>query len=1054
MKIRTINRWMATSMLFLLIALNASADNLITIKGTVYSADNKKALSGVQIYSINAKKTVVSDSVGGFTIQLNDRNARLRFTASGYYQEEVALNKRIELKVFLLPENSFMYNKTYVSAEGKQNHAGKSSSAQILERKEISNGYSTPDDALNGRMAGLRVISKSGMPGEGALVQVRGLRSLNAENTPLIVVDGVPYMPDLASSSVISGFSRSMFAPVNMKDVANITLLKGADAAPYGSIGSNGVLMIETERSQATSTQVQIHTTEGIGTMKRRFPVLNANEFKSFISDLGETYYSDLNELTSVFPFLKDDPSYPDNYKYAHNTNWQDEIYQPSVTSENTLKIMGGDAIAKYALSVGYLYNKGVIENTSESKYYTRLNADVNVTKKIDILANAVFNYGEYRLQEQGIEKKTSPLITALSQAPVLSVYEQDREFTNLPHLNKTVALFGISNPKAVVSDIEGKNKSFDVLVDLGAKYRILPELTASAIIGIYYNYAKEGMFVPGNTSGALAFLEDGFAGNTIRSGVKEGLSYYLKGSADYRKMFQNIHEISATVGYQLISSRRESDKAQGISVQSDFYKTLSYSQTTLQLEAKDPPPVYLFGNKVSGYIDKWNWMNAYMTAKYGYKEQLYTTFTLGIDAASPYGKSNGPVAVLPSAQIAWNMKNSPFLRDSEAVSGLTLRGEYGLSANSRFSGKYGSYYYHTLPYRDIAGTVRGGLPNSWIGPEKVINSTFGVDFALLGNRINLSADLYEERTKDLLLDRNKPAAYGNAFMFQNDGELRTRGAELTLNANIIQTGKFKWMVGGNIAHYKTETISLGGMDEKLYTSEDGTTLISRVGETPYSFYGYEMEKVFCSQREVNQSRYVSHSGKAFESGDVKFRDVNGDRIINDDDRLILGDPNPDFYGGFYSNMTYQGFNLFVNFAYSYGNDIYNAVRRNSESMSSFANQFSTAVNRWMIDGQQTDMPRAAYGDPLGNSRFSSRWMEDGSYLRMKEITLSYETNKKLWFFNRLKVYVTGENLFTWTKYIGLDPEFSYSYDPMLFGVDTGKVPLAKTAKVGLILNF
>ncbi|MBD9179393.1 MAG: SusC/RagA family protein, partial [Odoribacter splanchnicus] len=515
---------MAASLFFILFALNASAQELITVKGTVYSADAKKILPNVQIYSMHAKRTVISDSTGAFTIQLDDRNARLRFTFPGYQVEEIPLNGRTEVKIFLLPEKSFMYSSQYYSPEGKQNTQGKPGTAQSLEQKDFSSGFATPDDAINGRYAGLRVINKSGMPGEGALIQLRGLRSLTAENTPLIVVDGVPYLPDLKSSGVIDGFSRSMFMPVNMKDVSNVTLLKGADAAAYGSLGSNGVLMIETERSQATATEVQIHTTEGVGFMKRRFPVMNATDFKSYMSDLGETYYSDLNELTTAFPFLKDDPTYAGNYKYAHNTDWQEEIYQPSITSENTLKVMGGDAIAKYALSVGYLYNRGVIEGTSQSKYNTRLNADINVSKNFDILANAVFNYGEYKLQEQGILKKTSPLITALSQAPVLSVYEQDRDFNNLPHLNKTVELFGISNPKAVVDDIEGKNKSYDVLVDLGFKYRMLPQLSLSAFFGLYYNYSKESMFVPGNTSGALAFLEDGFEGNTIRSGVGEGL--------------------------------------------------------------------------------------------------------------------------------------------------------------------------------------------------------------------------------------------------------------------------------------------------------------------------------------------------------------------------------------------------------------------------------------------------------------------------------------------------------------------------------------------------
>ncbi len=1025
----------------LFISTGSFAQQKIKVTGKVYSADSRLPLNEVLLYSKDAQHTALSDSTGSFTIEVTDKNAWIRVTSDGYQEANLFLNGRQKLNIYLVPAGRFMYNATYSTSEGKENTDNKIGNALSLNQKDMNKGYASPEDALTGRMAGLRIINKSGMPGEGSLVQMRGLHSLLAENVPLIVVDGVPYLPDLESSSVINGYSKGIFAPVNMKDVESITLLKGADAAAYGSMGSNGVLLIETERSQATSTEVQVHLTNGVGFMKRQYPLMNDREFKTYIADIGSTRYSSLNDLVTVFPFLRDDPTYSGNYLYNHNTDWQKEVYSSAVTSESHVKVSGGDAVASYALSVGYLYNKGLLESTKQSKYYTRLNGDVNVRKNFKMFVNAAFNYGDYDLQETGLQPKTNPMLAAIYQAPVLSVYEQNREYQNLPHFNPTVSYLGISNPAALISDVEAKNTAYDILVDLGFNYNLPLSLKLAGVIGIYYNYSKESMFVPGNTSGAIAPLEEGIQANTIRSGASEGLNYYVKMSLDFDRVFRNIHSVNATLGYQLMSSRREMDWGAGLSKKSDFYKTLGNVDASL-------------GRTITGYLNKWNWMDFYLKAKYGFKEQLYLGATLTMDAASPYGKSAGRVVFLPTAQIAWNLKNSTLLQDAYGISRLMLRGEYGVTANSRFSAKYGRYYYQTEVFRNIAGMVRQGLPNTNLKPERVVFGNVGADLGLFGERFSLSVDLFRETTKDLLFDKAMGAAYGYKTMYRNDGELKTDGIEATFHVNLLKKGNFQWYVGGNIAHAKTTVESLGGQNEKIYTMDNGAVLISRVGEAPYSFYGHVAEKVFATQSEINRTKYISHSGDAFQVGDIKFRDVNGDRIIGDDDRMVLGNSAPDFFGGFYTNLTYKGFNLFVNFAYSYGNKVYNAVRKAGESMDGFENQFSTVVKRWMIDGQQTDMPRAVYGDPMGNSRFSSRWIDDGSFLRMKEVTLSYEFNRRLWFFNNLKAYLTGENLVTWTKYVGLDPEFGYSYDPMLAGVDMGKVPLPKMVKLGLVLNF
>ncbi|MBD9179219.1 MAG: hypothetical protein EGP82_08615, partial [Odoribacter splanchnicus] len=552
-----ITKHICAGILLLLLSSALSAQELITVKGKVFSADKKQPIANAQVSSFDAKATAYTEEDGTFTIQVYDGKATLTVKADQYFDNEVALLNRTQVNIYLLPTNTVMYTGTYQSNEGPRKTINNIGTAVSINKKDLNQGYSATDEGLIGKISGLRVQNKSGMPGEGTVVNLRGIRSLVAENTPLIVVDGLPYLPDLENSAVINGFSKNIFAPTNLKDIESITLLKGTEAAAFGSLGSNGVLLIETEKATDLETKVQFQTVEGVGFMNKRIPLMEAEAFKNYIADVGETKYSDLNQLMEEFPFLKDDPDDNYKYKYDNNTDWQDEIYTPAVSAENILKVKGGDAVANYALSVGYLLNKGVVENTKQQKYYTRLNSDINITKRIKMFATVGFNYSTHDLMEQGMVKETNPILTALYQAPLLSIYEQNRFKENLPNYNP-VQQFGISNPKAVVSDINAKSKAYDVIVSLGLNYQLNPYLDFQAQGGMYYNYTKEDMFIPGKSSKAIAPLLNGLADNTVRSGTGEGMNYYIKGSARYSRMFNNKHDISASIGYQLLSSRRE----------------------------------------------------------------------------------------------------------------------------------------------------------------------------------------------------------------------------------------------------------------------------------------------------------------------------------------------------------------------------------------------------------------------------------------------------------------------------------------------------------------
>ncbi len=1024
--------------LLLGVAIGVSAQNTVVVKGKVLNASNKLPINEVQVSSSDAASTVLTNEKGEFSIQVSDPKAILLFKGIGYLESEEALMGRSALNVYLLPENTVMYSDSYEGIYGKMKTRNRIGTALSVNQKDLSGALSNVDDALSGKIAGVQVLNKGGMPGTGSLVNVRGIRSLVAENTPLIVIDGIPYLPDAGISTVINGFSRNIFAPVNLKEVESVTLLKGADAAMYGSLGSNGVLLINTQRASDMETKIEFQTVDGVGFMEKRFPVLEAESFKNYISDVAETKYTDLNELTTDFPFLKDDPDDHYRYLYDNDTKWQDEIYTPAVSSENVLKITGGDAIATYALSAGFLSNKGVVKNTRQQKYYTRLNSNINITKKLEMSFGVGFNYGKYDLMEQGLVRETNPMLAAMLKSPLLSVYKQDQYRNNLPDYNP-VQIFGISNPVAVVNDIDAESRAYDVLVNLGLNYHLNPYISLDVLGGLYYNYTKEKIFIPGKSSGAIAALQDGLAENTVRGGTGEGLSFYVKATGVYSRIFNNQHEVSAKLGYQLMSSRRELDCSNGINTSSDFYHTLG--------DASE-------GRNITGYIDQTHWINTFLNLSYGFDHQYYIGATIGLDASSVYGKNSGRAFWMPSVQLAWKAKNASFLRDCDFIGNLVLRGEYGMSGNSRYSYKYSRYYYESVALRDAAAMVRGGLPNLQMKPEKNITANVGADLAFWGNRVNLSVDFYQETTKDMVLNKKMAPAYGVTSMYDNAGELQTRGLEASFSWTLMDKNDFRWVVGGNIAAYTSEVKSLGGAKSRMVELADDVRLYSKVGGTPNVFWGYRVDGVIASKAEAGSLGLHNSGGSLFGAGDIAFQDQNGDKIINEKDMVELGNPAPDFYGGFYTQLNYKGFGLSANFTYSYGNEIYNGLRREMESMSNFGNQSQTALRRWTSDGQVTDIPKAIYGDPMGNSRFSSRWIEDGSFLKLKELTFSYTAGRKVLFFNNLKVFVTGENLLTWTKYKGMDPEFGYTYAPEYAGMDLGLTPLSKNVKVGLILNF
>ncbi|MGM9790239.1 MAG: SusC/RagA family TonB-linked outer membrane protein [Candidatus Cryptobacteroides sp.] len=1016
-------------------AQNASEKSVI--KGQVLDANTRKPLSSVSVSSSSIRRAAVSDAEGRFSVTAYSKDIILMFARDGYYSTEVKTYGRDSLRILLQSASRTMTSATVVLPLGETSPANIAGQADNIHISRISEGQMAVSDALAGRMAGLRVLSKSGMPGEGSFVNFRGNRTIYADNTPLVVIDGIPYIIDENISSIVNGYSYDILEVVSPSNIENVTFIKGADAIQYGSLGSNGVLMIQTRRGRVSQTSVEFTSTEGAALNSKQIPLLSGMGFNRYIADVASGKYSSTESIGKDFPFLSGNMTYDQKVRYGFNTDWQDLIYKPAIHSNNVLKVSGGDAIVQYLVTAGYQYIDGTLYGTSKGKFNTTGNTSINFSEKLKAFAAISFDFIDIKEQEQGLSPETNPILSAFSYSPIMGVNEVDANGGILKEYNPVDPMMGISNPVSILENIEAKNKIYDFSVNLGVDYTIIPNLKADVRFGIFYKYIKDDIFIGGKSTSSIAALQDGIALNTVRSGASESKDYFVKAGLSY-DLNKGRHSASFNAGYQLLSSGYSASRGMGINTATDRYKTLGDVSST--------------GRRTGGYDEAQRWINVYAGAKYNYNRILYASLAGQIDRSSSYGAHSHLWYPTPAAQLSWKINNMPLLRNVDAISDFNLRAEYSINTNSRYRNSLSSFYYVLKQIKDVSGLVRAGIPNEKLGPEKVSNFDFGLDFALAGDKLRLTADVFEQKTNDMIMASDIPGTYGFTTTYRNDGAMRTRGLEAGISAVLVDKG-FHWRVGGNISWYKTVLTDLGASGDKIIDYGDGVTLINRKGEAPFSFYGFKTDGVYATTADAKASGLATNGGYQFQGGDVKFID-NGDHVISDKDKAILGSADPDFFGGFYSEMRIKGFRLYANFTYSYGNEIYNATRRYNESGSSFRNQAASVDRRWVAEGQVTDIPRAAYGDPAGNSRFSDRWIEDGSYLKLKELTFSWETRKKFLFMNGFKVYVTGENLFTVTKYTGIDPEFAYSYNMATVGMDLCKVPVPRIIKAGIVVKL
>jgi len=1015
-----------------------------TVTGTILDAASKKPAPGVRV-QVEGVSVDITDSLGNFSLKVPSLSAELLITGDGFATRQEPLKGRTIINISLLDDSHGSIHDNVVLPLGEMPQRNTTASVQQYNVNTWTNADEMPDAALQGRIAGLQVTRRSGMQGAGASMFLRGNNSLYATNKPLIVVDNMIYDDNEYGRSLTANSVINPLSLIDMKDIDNISVIKDASSI-YGTKGANGAIIITTAHTKDQATKISFASYAGYNEAPANLPVLNAADYRLYLGDVLKTTGIS-NTQVAAMPYMNDDRTAAGYFTYHNNTDWQKKVLSESYTNNYYLKVSGGDNIATYGLSMGFMKSQGVVKTTDLSRYNTRFNAEFNFSKRFKGYTNLAFTYNEQQLKDQGIADKTSPIFLALTKSPFLNDKELNDLGVESPNLSN-VDILGKGNPSAIIQNMQAYNRYYRFFGSFGFKFDISKKFSATSLFGIVYDKIRENIFVPGKGV-AKDTLSNAVANNRLGTQVKRLFSFYNDTHLDYVTSFNQHNNFAAHLGLRYQNNDAEQDFALGFNSATDELVSVQNGVSALR--------------QVGGGIGQWNWMNAYLGADYNYKQKIFLTMNAALDGSSRFGVnakegieiSGRKFPVLPSIGFAYLLSSEKFMANS-FIDILKLRLGIGYSGNDDIGNYNSRQTYGSQNMLGLQGLVRNGIANTSLQWETTQKRSLGMDLATWNERLNISVDLYDNYTTNMLVYESLPVASGFGSVLSNSGAMSNRGVEVSVNARLVQRPSLKWDLGFNIGKNKSNIDAVPG--GSLYTNYANATLITANGQAASLFYGYQSMGIFKTAAEASTSALTTKNNKGevlpFQAGDVKFKDLNGDKNIDENDRAVIGNPNPDFYGGINSRLIWKRFELNALFTFSKGNDVFNYLRYRLESQQDASNQIATVNNRWRTEGQITDMPRASWGDPLGNNRFSERWIEDGSYFRLRSLSVSYNIPLKSGLINDINIYVNGSNLFTLTNYKGFDPEFSVGSNLFVQGIDTGLQPQFKNVTLGLRLGL
>lgn len=861
-------------------------------------------------------------------------------------------------------------------------------------------------------------VTQSGTIGFASQLMIRSISSINLNASPFVYVDGIPVRYTRALPSFLSNYQPSRFSFVNTNDIKSIRVAKeGEELSRTGGRGSNGAIYIETDRGELGGTKIDFSAKFGVMTDDYDINRMGAGQFKNYLRNYLLENGSSETEASQNPVF---DPGKP---MYNANTDWLSLITRNGLLSDYHLKLKGGDGDAHYMFSVGYAEKEGTVKGSDMDQVNLRFNLDYKLSSKIEISNNLAYTHASSNYSEQGFNYSIHPIFVAATKAPFLSPYlfSGSRQLTR--QLSETDTL-GKSNPLALVDNMYNNNEDNRVDGNISVNWNLAPQTYLHSSFVFNYMSLTEKQYRP-----ELGIVQDL---NRVRQNLKRNSSestILWTSWLDKTGSFGAKNRYSGKAGVSIESYEEKSIFVRKINAGSDDYETLAQgtvdSASNLKYRSK------LLTLYLRGDVDLFDRVNL--------------SANLNLEGSSNFG-SEGRWGIYPGVKAVVDLFKSTKNSD------LSFRAGWGRTGNNDLRGYYQYNLYYAANYFGYGGVYLGNVANKSIKPEITDTYDLGLTLNLFNKRLTLDGGYYYKTTADLITRRAVPIELGLDEQFENSGKMASQGAEVSLNAKLIDKKELSWFLYGSISTLNNEVKALYNGD--IIKSIGGIHTVAKVNEPIGSFYGYKVLGVFGSESDVNLQKA---DGTNFKAGDYIIDDLNKDSKINELDRQVIGSPLPKAFGNFGTALNYKRISLNTVFTYAIGNDIYNSFDQQMHLMKDYSNQSADVEGRWIsASSRGTGLSRAAFDDPSMNGAASDLWVEDGGYLRLKNVTVSYEVPlpAKVHFFRALNVYVTGENLVTFTNYTGFDPEVVTTPDPMLRGIDFGASPLPKTYILGLKMSF
>ena len=1048
-----------------------AADDNQTVKGQVVDAATGKPLAGVIVSAYdNQRTTTMTDEDGRYELKVSRHTRSLLLRVDGYNLQQKAISGETT--------DARLYSSTFA-----ENYKRTTTAAASAEANRFDNNAELSIDPLIARQlaADMRMAARGGIPGMGNTMLIEGINSLNANAQPLVVIDDVVMDMQYSRTMLHDGYFNNLLTNLNVNDIESVEVIKNATAL-YGAKGANGVLLIKTKRNKSMATKIDVNINGRYELTPRLPQMLGPEQYRLYTTELlsGRMNPTDMGSMR----YLNSEPSYFYYNQYHNNTDWKDEVYKNAFSQNYGINVQGGDDIASYNLSVGYSLGNSTLKENDYSRFNMRLNSDISITRKLDVRFDASYSDVDRSLRDDGAPLDplgtviTSPSFLALAKSPFLSPYAFDNHGSISHYLaeaddyleGKFQGRGRLANPTSILKYGDGKNRnSFGNRL---INFAITPKFQFNSHLDLREHFVlglvntNENYFLP--IQGVPQFYVEGLSEDTqLNNIVKSMAARETAIQSDTRLTWQNSygqHNVSVKGGVRYISYDFSSTSQLGYNSTNDKNPNMSNS---LQFKT------------TGGADDQTREITWYALGDYSLADRFYVSAGLSAQASSRFGddasglKLFGTVwGIFPSVEAAWVLTNEPFLSGVKGIDYLRLNVGFDVTGNDDIDYTASRSYFiskRMLTGEGTTGKVIGNIGNTDLQWETTRRLTAGLSGNFLDNRLSLHFNFFKSWTSNLLSLRQLSYTSGLQENWSNDGKLENTGFDATVSAKVLALKDFSWELGASAGHYKNKVTALPDNNRPVETDIYSATILTQVGQPVGVFYGYKTAGVYATSAEAQADGHyiLKQNGDRvyYQAGDTRFVDLSSATIpdasasgnkglIDETDRTIIGDPNPDLYGNIFTSLAYKNVRLDATFTYSLGNDVFNYQRSLLEGGTYFLNQTTAMKNRWTTEGQMTDIPRVTYTDPMGNSRFSDRWIENGSYLRLSNVTLSWSIPIQSTYLQGITIWGSAQNLFTITRYLGSDPNCALSSNILSQGIDRGLLGAGRTFSLGVNINL